>query len=361
MSTRRGKAVFGIGLVVFGFAVFMLASAYLVARDQPKWLAAAVGALGFPVVPVLWHILGERRRRARLSTEKTPPKTTLAAGDRYLLRAFVVAAAVLAPMFVIGRFAVIRAAWDHKTWFIPDPHFDSIESTDELFSHVPADADAVLLIRDHDKTNDKLGVGIVAYGDHQLAMIAPDDAGDTEHKGDKIKELNDQRGKIPFVKIDTLDTVALGKGMFAVATERWKSAIRVAGAGPRVAIKNELAKAPSDAVLSLAYVPAKPVDGIEKMTGWMIQKGTNEKLTIEGRVDAVDAPAAERFVDTVRALWKVQRSELPETCRDEVAKVTDAAELERKGAVVTFHVSIQPGQLMSLMLCGMKGAKLDDE
>ncbi len=361
MSTRRGKAVFGIGLVVFGLAVFMLASAYLVSRDQPKWLAAAVGALGFPVLPVLWQVIGERRRRLRLAAEKTPSKSTLASGDRYLLRAVVVAAAVLAPMFAIGRFAVIRAVWDHKTWFIPEAHYDTIESTDELFAHVPADADAVLLIRDHDeKKSDKLGVGIVAYGDHQLAMIAPE-ADTTEHTADKIKQLNDQRGKIPFVKIDSLDAVTLGKGMFAVATERWRSGIRVAGAGPRAAIKNELAKAPSDAVVSLAYVPAKPIDGIEKLTGWMLQKGTNEKLTIEGRVDAVDAASAERLVDTARALWKVQRSELPETCRDELAKVTDAAELERKGAVVTFHVAIQPEQLMSLMLCGIKGAKPADE
>lgn len=360
MSTRRGKAVFGIGLVVFGLAVFMLASAYLVARDQPKWMAAAVGALGFPVLPVLWHVIGERRRRVRLAAEKTPPKTTLVPGDRYLMRAFAVAALVLVPMFVIGRFAVVRAVWDHKTWFLPDDG-GAIENADELFAHVPADADAVLLVREHDgkKQSGKLGTGVIAYGDRQLAIIVPED-GETKNPS-KVSELNEQRGKIPFVKIDTLDTVVLGKGLFAVATDRWKESIKLAGPGPRAAIKHELAKAPADAMVSLAYVPAKPVDGIEKLTGWLLQKGTNEKLTIEGRLDAVDAAAAERLVDTARALWKVQRSELPEACRDEVAKLADAAELERKGAIVTFHLTIQPEQLMGVMMCGFKGAKLEDE
>ena len=352
MSTRRGKAFFGIGLVVFGLLVFMVASAYLVSRDQPKWLAAAVGALAFPVLPVLWHVLGERRRRIRLAAEKTPPKTTLAPGDRYLLRAVVVAAAVLAPMFVIGRFSVIRGAWENKAWFLPDD-FDAIDSADDLFAHVPADADAVLLIREHDNTKK---AGIVAYGNHQLAMIAPAASTDTESSADKIAQLNEQRSKIPFIKIEKLETVSLGKQMFAVATERWTSAIKVAGAGPRMAIKTELEKAPSDAVISLAYVPAKPVDGVVKLTGWVLQKAVNEKMTIEGRVDAVDAVAAEKFVDMMRALWKVQRSELPEACRDEVSKVSDAVELERKGAVVTFRLGLEGEQLVGLMLCGMKGA-----
>ena len=351
MSTRRGKAFFGIGLVVFGLLVFLVASAYLVSRDQPKWLAAAVGALAFPVLPVVWHVLGERRRRIRFSAEKTPPKTTLAPGDRYLLRAIVVAAAVLAPMFVIGRFDVLRGAWDNKLWFLPDD-FDSIGNADELMAHIPADADAVLVIREHDdKKSGDLGMGVVAYADHQLAMIAPANGADSS---EQVAQFNEQRSKIPFFKLEKVEAVDIGKRMFAVASERWTSAIKVAGPGPRSAITNELAKAPSDAKISLAYVPAKPVDGIEKLTGWMLQKGVNEKLTIEGRVDAVDAPSAEKFVDMVRALWKVQRSALPESCRDDIEKLTDAVQLDRKGATINFHLALEPEQLMGLMLCGMK-------
>lgn len=356
MSSRRGKAIFGLGLVVFGLAVFLFASAYLVSRDQPKWLAAAVGALAFPVLPVLWHVVGERRRRQRHANDKAPPKTTLAPGDRYLLRAVVVAAAVLAPMFVIGKFAVVRAAWDYKLWFVPD-NFDRIDGADALFLHVPADADAVLVV--HERDDDKK-LGVIAYGDHQLAVIVPNDQKFEETQVDQIKQLNEQRSKIPFVKVDAVDAVALGKQWFAVATDRWQSAIRAEGSGPRAAIRQELSNAPASALISLAYVPATPTSGIQKLSGWVIQKATNEKLTVSGKLEAVDAPSAERLLETTRALWKVQRSEWPEACRDEISKLADMAEIERKGATITLQLTIEPEMLMGMMMCGLKSAKLDD-
>jgi hypothetical protein len=363
--SRRATAFFGIGIVVFGVAVFMLASAYLIERDLPKWLAAAVGALAFPVLPVGWHVIGERRRRQRLAAAKTQPKTTLAPGDRYLMRAVAVAILALAPMFVVGRFAVVRAAWNHKTWFIPDPSYDAIETTDDLFAHLPSDAEALLVIRDHDEKrtkSDKPKLGVIAYSDGQLAMIAPDDGADQANPGDKVAELDKQRSKIPFLKIGELDTVKLGKGMFAVATERWRTPIREAGSGPRAALRTELSRAPADAMVSLAYVPNKPVDllGIQKMTGWMLQKATNEKLTIEAQIDCVDAASAGKALDLMRALWKTQQPELPEKCRDELSKVTDKVELQQTGAKITFRLVIEPEQLAGLMLCGMKNAKLED-
>lgn len=356
MSSRRGKAIFGLGLVVFGLAVFLFASAYLISRDQPKWLAAAVGALAFPVLPVLWHVIGERRRRQRLASDKTPPKTTLAPGDRYLLRAFVVAAAVLGPMFVIGKFAVVRAAWDYKLWFLPD-NFDRIDGADSLFLHVPADADAVLVVHEHDDNK----VGVIAYGDHQLAVIVPKDEKFESTQVDQVKEINDQRSKVPFVKLDAVDLVPMGKQWLALATDRWQSAIRSEGPGPRAAIKQELSNAPASALLSLAYVPATPTGGIQKLSGWVIQKATNEKLTVEGKLEAVDAPSAERLLETTRALWKVQKSEWPEACRDEISKLADKAEIVRKGATITLQLTIEPEQLMGVMMCGLKSAKLDDE
>jgi hypothetical protein len=362
MSTRGGKAVFGIGLVVFGIAVFMLASAYLVERGQPKWLAGAVGALAFPVLPVVWQAIGERRRRARLAAAKTQPKGSLAPGDRYIMRAVAVAVLVLGPMFAVGGLGVLRAGWNHKPWFVPDPHVDTIEGLDDMMAHLPADADAVLLVRDHDaKQANKAGV--IAYGDHQLAMITPAEASDQDkaHAADALKSLDEQRKKLPFVKIDPIDYVALGDDFVGIATDKWKSAIRVAGAGPRQAIKTELAKAPKDAVVSLAYVPARPVDGIEKLTGWVLQAGTNEKLTVEAELVAVDAAAADKLIDLARVGWKQQRAELPEKCHATIDKIAEGADLERKGSIVKFHVTVQPEHLVEVMFCGIKSATSDDD
>lgn len=356
MSTRSGKALFGVGLLVFGLAVSWIASAYLVARDQPKWLAAGVGALAFPVLPVVWHVIGERRRRKRLAEAKTPPKTTLAPGDRYLLRAFGVALLVLGPMFAIGKLGVMRGAWDNKLWFLPDD-FDAIAGMDDVMKHVPSDADAVLIVRE-EKDNK---AGVIAYADHQLAIIVPNDPKDTSNPADKVSEINAQRDKVPFVKIDTLSLVSLGKTTLAVATDRWKETIRVEGAGPRDAIKNELSKAPKDAKLTLAYVPAKPVDGLEKLSAWMTQKAVNEKISVEGQIVATDAASATKVLDAIRASWKTQRALLPEKCRDEVGKLTDGVELETKGATINFHVTIEAMQVMAAMMCGMKGSGLGPE
>lgn len=354
MSTRRGKAIFGSSLVVFGLVVFMLASAYLIERDQPKWLAAAIGGLAFPVLPLAWHVIGERRRRSRLSAAKLQPKNPLAPGDRYLLRAIGIAILVLGPMFAIGRFGVVRAAWANKTWFLPGP--DPIEQAEELLAHVPSDAKAVILIRDHDSTKKHHGanLAVIALSDHDLAMIAPEDDDETQSESDRVKQLNDQRGKLPFLKLDAVAAVDLGKHVFAVATERWRGKLDTAGVGPSLKLRDELAKAPGDAIVAIAYVPPAPELGVEKVSGWVMQKATNEKLTVELQIDAVDAPAAEKAIELAKSLWKSQRSQLPESCQDVAGKIVDNIELAHAGAKVTFHLDIQPDQLVGMLLCAMK-------
>jgi hypothetical protein len=361
MSTRGAKAVFGVVLVVFGAAVFLFASAYLIARGQPRWLAGAVGALAFPVLPVAWHVIGERRRRARIAAAKTPPKTSLSPGDRYVLRAVAVAAVVLGPMFAIGRFEVVRAAWSHKLWFIPGPHVDPIESAEDMLAHMPASADAVLLIREHEgkKQGGADKVGVIAYGSGQLAMIAPRDPADKEHEAETLEGLDEQRKKIPFVTIDPLETVALGNDVTGIATEKWKPLIRVAGTGPRQAIRTELAKAPKDAILTLAYVPAVSTDGIEKITGWVLQAGVNEKLTVEADITTTSVAAAEKAIERARAGWKQERAKLPGKCHATLDKIADAAKLERTGTTIKLRAPVQPDQMVEVMFCGMQNAKPD--
>jgi hypothetical protein len=356
MSTRRGKAVFGIGAVVAGLLVFLVASAYLISRDQPKWLAAAVGALGFPVLPLAWQIFGEHRRKRAIAAAKTPPKSTLSAGDRYVMRAFVVTLAVLGPMFVAGRFDVLRGAWNNKTWFLPEPTFD--ERKQELLTHVPSDAELVLVIHSDDdkpKPGAKPGVGVVAYGDHQLAVIVPDD-GEMKITDDKLKELNDQRDKIPFLKIDPVGKVDISGDLLALASERWKSKVGATGTGPSAEILAELERAPADAKVVIAFVPTKSPErlDIKRASAWLEQAATNEKVVIEARVEAVNAKAAETFVDLARAMWKAKSSEVPAKCRDEVNEIVGDVKIDRVGTVITFKLVVPPDKLMGLMFCAMK-------
>lgn len=117
--SNRQRIVFGILATVAGALLFEVASAYLVSRELPPWLAIAVGAFAFPVAPLTWHVLGERSRKKKQAAAKTPSTSTLTSGDRYWLRFFVVALVMLGPMVAIDKLDVARAAWRHGLWWWP--------------------------------------------------------------------------------------------------------------------------------------------------------------------------------------------------------------------------------------------------
>jgi hypothetical protein len=356
MATRRGRIVFAIGAVLFGAATFLLASGYVIERGQPKWLAAVAGGLAFPVLPVVWHLWAERRRKARIAAAKTPPKSELAPGDRYVLRAIVVALAVIGPMVAVGRFAVVRAAWTHKTWFIPEPEGAYFEgggnaSKSELLSHVPSDAEVVIVVSD----NDAKGKGVFAFGDHQLLAIAPRDKDDKESISDKVDQINKDRGKIPFLKLDpVVEVSSASDDMVVIAGERWKSKVAVASVGPSAAVRAELDRAPAGATAVGAYVPATPIMGIKRAAGWLIASEAQKKIIVDARVEAVDVKAAESLLREGRAAWTAKASEVPAKCREQVDAIVEDVKVERTGAVFTFHLEIAPEKLMGVMFCGLK-------
>src|SRR5690349_15881568 len=98
MAKAKQRIVFGALFVLLGALLFWIASAYVVDHDYNRIAAAIVGGLAFPVLPVVWHVIGERRRRTKVAAMKQAPKTTLAATDRYWLRFTAVALVVLGPM-----------------------------------------------------------------------------------------------------------------------------------------------------------------------------------------------------------------------------------------------------------------------
>lgn len=114
--------MFGVLATLVGVVMFEVASAYVVFRAYPAWLAAAVGALAFPVGPLTWHLVGERRRRRKQAMAKTPAKATLTAGDRYWLRCIGVALLVIGPFVAVGKLDVARAVWKHGLWWWPAQH-----------------------------------------------------------------------------------------------------------------------------------------------------------------------------------------------------------------------------------------------
>ena len=352
MATRRGKIVFGIGMVLFGALTFLAASAFVISRDQPKWLAAVVGALAFPVLPAVWHILGERKRKQRIAAAVDrrlgPPKSALAASDRYLLRAIVVTLAVIGPMVAIGGFGFVRGVWTHKGWFIP--RYELAISND-LLAHVPADAEAVITIRD--PSAKQKGAGLLAWGDRQLLVLAKGADLDKEaDAAEKLEELNKNRSKIPFIKVEPIALVPTPKSMLAAASEGWRSKIE-AGAGPSAELRAELARAPSNAAVVLGIAPKTSVTPIKSAAAWLVTG--DEKLVLDGRIEATDALAAEKVLDYLRTAWKSQATEIPAKCRDEVDLIVDQIKTTRVAAIITIHLEVKPEKLAGLMFCGMTG------
>jgi hypothetical protein len=350
MATRRGKIVFGVGVALFGALTFLAASAFVVSRDQPKWLAAIAGALAFPVLPAVWHVLGERKRKQRIAAavdrRSGTPKSTLASSDRYLMRAIAVALVVIGPMVAIGGFGFVRGVWTHKAWFIPRYE---LAVADDLLAHVPADAEAVITIRD--LSAKEKGAGLLAWGDRQLLVIAKGaDLDNEEDAAEKLAELNKNRSKIPFITVDPVALVPTPRNMLAAASERWRSQIE-AGAGPSAELRAELARAPSNAALVLGIAPRTSAIPIKSAAAWLV--GSDEKLVLDGRIEATDPVAAEKLLDYLRTAWKVQATQIPAKCRDEVELIAGQIKTARTAAIITIHLELQPEKLAGLMFCAM--------
>lgn len=350
---RRSRVVFLLGVLVFGAVVFMLASSYLIERGQPVWLAATVGGLAFPGLPVLWHALGERRRRARAAGRTS---ASLDPGDRYVLRAIVVAAVVLAPMFAVGRLAVFRAAWDHRLWFWPGAG-DAHAMRGPLLARVPADAEAVVLV-----IGDGIGAlsprippGLVAYGDHQLLAIAPHGTGDPDPDL-AIAQLNQLRSKLPGVSFEPVIKVSESGGAVVAATARWAARGLSPGSGPGRDLGRELDRAPADATVVAGFAPAAPVDGIRRAAGWLrfVESGGDKvKVVVGARIETVHTDETERLLAEARAAWTAGRLELPASCRDRADAIAAGLEVDRSATAIVLRLELESDKLGALVMCAI--------
>src|SRR5688572_10738985 len=133
----------GLGLSALLCALlFLVPSSWFIHHGLPRWAAAAIGLLAFPIVPVMWQLVGERRRK------RAGVKTALTGRDRFTLRIMVVALIVLGPLFAFdlgGSFALVGR---HGAWFLRwggtgGAAAAVVPGDARLLRHVPADAEAI--------------------------------------------------------------------------------------------------------------------------------------------------------------------------------------------------------------------------
>lgn len=369
MSNRRQRFVFGLVATLVGAAAFLIASAYLVFRHQPHWLAGAVGALAFPVLPVTWQLLGERKRRKRQAQEKKPSTSTLTAGDRYWMRFLAVLVLVLGPMIAIGKLDVLRATWKHGLWWVPK-HYEpttshggplsligagtprTLDVIGTPLARVPSDAELVIVMQTPPGEKDEAR-GVMAWGDRQLLVAAEGKLDMKEKPEDAIAELNKDRDKIPWLPTDEIQLVEHDDSHVVAATTGWRARAIVPGMGPSSEIMRELGRAPKDAFFVAGFVPKTTRDVLSTKAGaaWLAKSGDN--LVLEGRIEANDEAAAKQLVsEATRALDKAAH-DVPEKCREQVGKVVSAVKLDQVGAVVTGRLELDGGALMGVMFCAV--------
>lgn len=364
MSNRKQRIVFGVLAVLAGLAMFMVASSYIVARGLPHWLAAIVGAFAFPVAPVGWHIWSERRRRKKVSVAKSAPKATLTGADRYWLRTLAVAIVVLGPMIAIGKFGVVRAVVKHGLWFWPESSKPGPGSLTAIGSgtqrgiqvlgtplaRVPADAELVVMVEPPaDEHTD--GRAVMAWGNRQLLVVAEGKKILAEDPTAKLAELNKQRNKFSWFPVDEVVEVKRSDAEYIAASQGWRYRVEPPGTGPGVELVRELGRSPKDALVYAAYAP-KTTHDIRAGAAWLIHR--NDKLIVEGRVEASDEAAAKKLVAEAQTALSKAAKDAPESCHDQVDALAKAVQLDQRGTVITARVETDAGTLVGIAFCALR-------
>jgi hypothetical protein len=373
VANRGQRFVFGIAVVLCGLLMFLVASAYMVFRGYPHWLAAGVGALAFPVGPLSWHFLGERSRKKKAAAAKAPAKETLTAGDRYWLRCAAVALIVIGPMIAIGRFDVARATWRHGLWWFPTSYepttthggpLSTIGSgtprTVDVFGttlqRVPSDAELIVMIKPPPEPGQPTLDAVLAYGDKQVMAMARGDGLAITGKDlpETIAEMNKTRDKIPWLPLEPVELVTHSDTEVLIASAAWKSRVSLPGVGPSAELLHELGRAPKDAYVVAAFTPKTTRDALSTKAGaaWVYKKG--EKLVIEGRLEANDEAAAKQLVAAATAALDKAVHDVPQKCREQVGAVVKAIQLDQTGAIVTGRLEIDGGAIIGVGFCAFK-------
>lgn len=371
MSNRRQRFVFGLAALLVGALMFVVASAYLVFRGQPAWLAAIVGALAFPVLPVTWQLLGERARKRKQAAAKTPAKASLTASDRYWLRCVGVALLVIGPMIAIGKLDVARAVWRHGLWWLPT-HYEpttthggplsqigtgtprTVDVIGTPLARVPSDAELVVMVQAPPEEKDQDGRAVFAYGDRQVLLVVEGKVEGGDKPAEMVAEFNKQRGKMPWLPTDEITLVSHSDSQVIAATAGWVPRVQLPGMGPSAEVMRELGRAPKDAFFVAGFVPKTTRDVLSTKAGaaWLYKSG--EKLVAEGRIEALDEAAAKKLVAEATAALDKAAHDVPESCREQVGALIKAIKLDQHGALVTGRVEVDGGALMGMMFCAIK-------
>ena len=339
-----------VGSYVLGAAacalLFLIPSAYATARGAAYWAAALAGLLAFPIVPVGWHLLAERRRKRAAAAAKLPKPGTLTGVDRFVLRLIAVALVAIGPFLALDAGGVWRGLRDHATWFIPSGAPIAGVPAD-MVERVPSDAEAVIVVRAGSglfgRVADlELGGAVLAVAEGKGMLIARP-AIVTPAVTAKLTGFIDgmSAGAVDPIEVRT-------DGAYRIAASAsWRSA----GGGPSPGVRAELARAPADAVLAVGVAPVTSRDALSVRAAALWVTASRTEVTIEGRVEALDEEKARELETDARAALPMVAVLAPAACRDEVKAFADAIMLVRAGALITVKVVVPRARYDAIAAC----------
>ena len=353
MSKLRQRSIFGGLVVVLGALLFLVASAFIVDRGYPKVLAGIVGGLAFPVLPVVWHVWGERARKSKdaepVKPGKKPSKSSLTGYDRFWVRFVLVAAVIVGPMIYMQKFGVIGAVKRHATWMVPafEPglgmlgtgtHRD-LSRIEPLLKRVPADAEGVIVWTPHDVK----GEGLLAFNNHDLVAAGE---GDMLRDDDMIRHINEFFKAQHFLMLDPIAMV-IDRDITVAASDKWKGKVEPAPGTLPTVLRENLERVPADADFFGAIAPRTIRDAKSIKSGAFWALRHDKSVVFEARVEAVDVAKAYQLIHDLQAL-RPEQLPFPAACKDKAAKVLSRLELAQVGTVVTERVAIDEADLSCL-------------
>jgi hypothetical protein len=352
VSKLRQRSIFGGLVVVLGALLFLVSSAFIIDRGYPKVIAAIVGGLAFPVLPVAWHVWGERSRAKKQAEAKKPSTSTLTGFDRFWLRFVVIAAVVIGPMIGMAKLGVVRAAIHHGLWFIPEfepglgmvgegPRHD-LTRVEPLLKRIPSDAEGVVV----SAPSTLNGEGMIAFSNHDVVAAAE---GTMLRDDDMIRRINDAFKGQHYLLLDPIAMV-IDRDITVAATDKWKLKVDPAPGGLSQVLRRELERAPADAQFFMAFTPKTVRDAKSIRSGAMWTINRDKDFVIEARIEALDVRRAYELITEAKAL-KADALPISGDCKTAVGKILDRLELAQVGAVVTARVTIPEGTADDLARC----------
>lgn len=299
-----GKVLRGLLLTVLCMLVFDIPSAYVVARGGSPWLALLVGLATFPVTPLVWHALAERKRK-----QAPPPKPVTRGWERLLLRSAAVGIVVIGALgAVVGPGRLLDSARNNLLWFVPGSSVPLVADS-PLFAHVPPDAEGIVWLRLDEGTRDQLvasiGVApdaarvvqasdaVLAWKPDAILLVEGGDAVVVALVQDGLAKINEVLRGIDEVPAAAIPTGAAGKtpdGTQYIVSEGWRNQV---SKGRPSALLELVPRAPDDAFL---VVVAKPASPGAKLPRWAVAYARlqSDRVVVRGSLEMPDEATAQK-------------------------------------------------------------------